>query len=35
MFVEGVRLDCVFGGVRIDGVRCWRCKDRWSLFLEV
>ena len=25
----------VVGGVRIDGVCCWRCKVRWCLLLEV
>jgi len=23
------------GGVRIDGVCCWRCNDRWCLLLGV
>jgi hypothetical protein len=37
VFVVGGERILVFvvGCVRLDGVCCWRCKDRWYLLLGV
>ena len=35
LVVAGVRIGVCCWGVRIDGVCCCRCKDRWCSLLEV